>query len=88
MRRYAGFSTSTCLPAASAASVSVEMKARRDGDDDGIDRRVVDRRRVVRVAAGAAVVAAEGVRLRAIAARVAAGDLAPQRLAGGGCGRG
>jgi len=53
--------------------------ARRHGDDDGVDLRVFDGGRVVGVGAGAAVVAAEGVRLRAIAARVATRDLAAQR---------
>jgi len=56
----------------------VEMKSRRDRDDDRIDARVLDGRGVVRVAPGAAMIPAEGVRLGAIAARIAAGNLVPQ----------
>jgi hypothetical protein len=56
----------------------VEVKSRWDRDDDRIDARVRDGRGVVRVAAGAAMITAEGVRLGAIAARVAAGNLVPQ----------
>jgi hypothetical protein len=54
------------------------MEFWRDCDDHRVDRRIVDRRRIARIGAGAAVLAAERVGLRAIAARVAAGDLTPE----------
>ena len=56
-----------------------EMEPRRHRDDHRIDVRVFDCGGVIRVRAKAAVLPAEGIGLGAIAARVTAGDLAPQR---------
>jgi hypothetical protein len=57
----------------------VQMEAGWNRDDDRVDARVFDGSGVARVTAGAAMIPAERVRLGAIAAGVAARDLAPQR---------
>ena len=64
------------LARAQRAQRQVEMERRRNGHDHRVDARIVDRRRVIRVAARALVPPAIVLGPGAIAARVAAHDLA------------
>ena len=61
------------------AQREIEVKTRRHRDHHGVDRRVVDRRLVVAVAAGAAEPAAVVVGLRTLAAGVERNDVGAQR---------
>jgi hypothetical protein len=57
----------------------IEMKPGRHGDDDRIHARVFDGRRVLPVAAGTPITAAQLLGPRPVATGVTAGDVAPQR---------
>ena len=58
----------------------LEMEPRRNRDHDRIDRRVVDGRAVIAIAADAPVLLAVRVGLRAVPAGVAAGEERSERL--------
>ena len=66
------------LAGAERAQCEVEMEGGRHCHDDRVDARVVDRRGVIRVAPDALEPPAIVIGLRAIAARIAAHDVAPK----------
>ena len=75
-RRIRGLLDLDVLAGAQRLQREIEVELRRDRDDHRIDVRIVDRIRVIGIAARAAELTAERRRLRLVAAGVAADDLA------------